>query len=212
MSRPRQPLGPNPPGRLPAAMLRALAAEMSDPGRFSRAKAYARDGAVVDIDVQPGLVQATIQGSRYEPYVASVAVGRTDDTETLLGLIPDRDDVVASCTCPDDATYDGALCKHALATLLVLADEITVEPGVLARWRSGPGELLIGGSARDGDDGTGEPTGPVVDVLADLLKAPAPIPPIDALPRRVVVPMASRQHDDVVAGVLGHALVAMRSR
>ena len=55
-------------------MLRALAAELSDPGRFARAKAYARDGAVVDIEIEPGEVRATIQGSRFEPYVATVFV------------------------------------------------------------------------------------------------------------------------------------------
>ena len=48
MTTPRRLITPHPQGRLPAAMLRALAAEMSDPGRFSRAKAYARDGAVID--------------------------------------------------------------------------------------------------------------------------------------------------------------------
>ncbi|MET0324249.1 MAG: SWIM zinc finger family protein, partial [Ilumatobacteraceae bacterium] len=126
MSRPRSVVGPNPPGRLPAAMLRALAAELSDPGRFSRAKAYARDGAVIDIDIGPGEVRATIQGSRYEPYVASVYVAPSDDHDSLLGLIPDRDEVRATCTCPDDGPYGGAFCKHALATLLALADEATI--------------------------------------------------------------------------------------
>ena len=129
-------------------MLRALAAELSDPGRFSRAKAYARDGAVIDIDIGPGEVRATIQGSRYEPYVASVYVAPSDDHDSLLGLIPDRDELRATCSCPDDGPYGGAFCKHALAALLALADEVTIEPAVLARWRSG-----------DADGGSDEPAG-----------------------------------------------------
>ena len=68
MTAPRRSVGTNPAGRLPAAMLRALAAELSDPGRFTRAKAYARDGAVIDIEVEPGQARGLVQGSRYEPY------------------------------------------------------------------------------------------------------------------------------------------------
>src|SRR5436190_690972 len=112
-------------------MLRALAAEMSDPGRFSRAKAYARDGAVVDIVVEPGEVRGEVQGSRYEPYVATIYAGPAAPGEGLLGLIPERNELFASCTCPDAETF--GVCKHALAVLLVLADEITIEPDVLGR-------------------------------------------------------------------------------
>src|SRR5436190_22411748 len=116
-------------------MLRALAAEMSDPGRFSRAKTYARDGAVIDIVIEPGEVRGEVQGSRYEPYVATVFAAPAGDGQGLLGLIPERGELLASCTCPDADTF-GA-CKHALAVLLVLADEITIEPTVLERWRAG---------------------------------------------------------------------------
>ena len=156
MTRPRQVYGANPPGRLPAAMLRALAAEVSDPGRFSRAKGYARDAAVVDIEVEPGRVRAEVQGSRYEPYVAVVHVAPADDTASLLGLIPDRDELMAECTCPDDAW--GGFCKHAVATLLVLADEVTAAPEVLEAWRSG-----------DPIEPTA-PADPPIDVLAGVLQ------------------------------------------
>ncbi len=156
MTRPRHVYGANPPGRLPAAMLRALAAELSDPGRFSRAKGYARDGAVVDIDVEPGCVRAEVQGSRYEPYVAAVHVAPADDAQSLLGLVPDRDELMAECTCPDDAW--GGFCKHAVAALLVLADEVTAAPEVLTTWRSGePIEVRA-------------PADPPIDVLAGLLR------------------------------------------
>jgi hypothetical protein len=201
MSRPRQAYGSNPPGRLPAAMLRALAAEISDPARFSRAKQYARDGAVVDIDVEPGVARGTVQGSRYEPYVAVVYVAPADDTASLLGLIPDRDELMAECTCPDDAW--GGFCKHAVATLLVLADEATAEPHVLNSWRSG--DPIPELAPR-------QPTAPVPDVLADLLKAPAALPEPAPIPPRLPVTLAAGRYDDDVAAVLADALSVLRSR
>ena len=51
---------------------------------------------------------ATVQGSRYEPYVAVVYVAPADDADSLLGLIPDRDELMAECTCPDDAVAAGS--------------------------------------------------------------------------------------------------------
>ena len=73
MSRPRRSFG-NQPGQLVATMLRALAAEVSDPGRYSRAKAYARDGAVIEIDIRPEVVSGLVLGSRREPYEVLLTV------------------------------------------------------------------------------------------------------------------------------------------
>ena len=86
-------------------MLRALTAELSDPGRFSRAKAYARDGAVVDIEIQPGEVRIEVLGSRYEPYQTRVWATPAEDRTSTIGLVPERDELGAECTCPDDAPY-----------------------------------------------------------------------------------------------------------
>jgi hypothetical protein len=211
-------IGPNPPGRLPAAMLRALAAELSDPGRFSRAKAYARDGAVIDIDISRGEVRATIQGSRYEPYVASVYVTPSDDHDSLLGLIPDRDELQATCSCPDDGPYGGAFCKHALAALLTLADEVTIEPGALAQWRTADPDAEASAIPRRRVDGPGSRPGnaadaDVVDVLVTAVAAPAPIPGPPDLPARLPVTMAARggPHGEDVARVLADALAVLRS-
>jgi hypothetical protein len=182
-------------------MVRALAAELSDPGRFARAKQYARDGAIVDIGVEPGSVRAHVQGSRYEPYVAVVYVAPADDASSLLGLIPDRDELVAECTCPDDAWR--GFCKHAVATLLVLADEATAAPDVLTTWRSGAS------IAPPPDD---ESARPAVDALAGHLAAPAALPDLPAVPPRLPVAMAAGRHDDEVAAVLADALSVLRSR
>ena len=78
-------------------MLRTLAAELADPGRFTRAKAYARDGAVVDIEIEPGVVRAEVQGSRYDPYVTELHVPVADsDGGGLVDLVPDRTELAVA--------------------------------------------------------------------------------------------------------------------
>ena len=201
MSPPRRSFGPNPPGRLAAAMLRALAAELADPGRFTRAKAYARDGAVVDIEIEPGVVRAEIQGSRYDPYLTELHVSAADDARgvrDLVALVPDRNEIAAACTCPDAAPSGGASCKHVLATLLVLADELTIEPDLLSRWRSG-----------DTDARARPPVEPDADLLAGLLGTRGPLPTPPVLPPRLPVAMPAAAGD--TAAVLADALSVLRS-
>ncbi|MFV0309030.1 MAG: SWIM zinc finger family protein [Desertimonas sp.] len=217
--RPRAHFGADPKGRLPATMLRALAAELSDPSRFKRAKAYARDQAVFDIQVDPGVVRGMVQGSRPEPYETGVLVSplpaatRTaaDAAATsAVQLMPGRDDLAVTCTCPDVDTA-GVVCKHALATLLVFADEVSVEPGLLSHWRSGGalGRPSVGRSraiARGEPDREREPLTPVVDVLAERRRGPAPLPPSPAL-----APLARVPVTDDLTEVLALALRSMTS-
>jgi uncharacterized Zn finger protein len=209
MAAPRRLVQPHPQGRLPAAMLRALAAELSDPARFTRAKTYARDGAVTDIVVEPGEARGEVRGSRYEPYVASLHVAPAATGEGLLGLIPDRNEVLLTCSCPDAET-SGA-CKHALAVLLVLADEITIEPDVLERWRGGdPATSRLPATT---DVPAADPA-ERVDVLAALLAAPAPLPAPVELPPRLVVAMAATTdpRDADVAAAVAAAIGVLRAR
>ncbi|MGH2444140.1 MAG: SWIM zinc finger family protein [Chloroflexota bacterium] len=42
--------------------------------RLNRGRSYARHGNVLDIDVQPGLVRAKVQGSRKQPYRVSIGL------------------------------------------------------------------------------------------------------------------------------------------
>ena len=130
-------------------------------------------------------------------------VAPADDRDSLLGLIPDRDEVMATCTCPDEGAISGALCKHALATLLVLADEVTIDTAVLQQWRAGTVGLDVAA-----------PVAPPIDVLAALLAAPAPVPELPDLPPRLPMAMAPRrgQHAEDIAGVLADALAVLRSR
>jgi len=143
VSRPRKPFGANHPGRLPATMVKVLAAEMSDPSRLRRGKQYAKDGSVLDIVIDPGTVTCEIQGSRSMPYIAAVAVKPGDG-------MPLRRDVQYSCTCPDDDNWDGYACKHVVATLFALSDEFLLEPELLDLWR--------GRTSDDTDDRHGDHT------------------------------------------------------
>lgn len=139
MSRPRKPFGAVHPGRLPATMIKVLAAEMSDPSRLRRGKQYAKDGSVLDIIVEPGTVTCEIQGSRPTPYIAAIEVRPGDG-------MPLRRDVSFSCSCPDDDNWDDYACKHVVATLFTLSNEFLVEPELLDVWRNQ--------SAADGTDTT----------------------------------------------------------
>ena len=138
--RPRQAGFGQQPGRLAATMLRALSAELSDPTRYSRGKSYARDGAVIDIEVRPGEVAGEVLGSRRDA-VQGLAVRRpgtaarrrrhlADIAGHVVALIPDRTEIAIECTCPDAG--GGLMCKHAIAMLLVFADEVAIEPELLA--------------------------------------------------------------------------------
>jgi len=128
VSRPRKPFGANHPGRLPATMMKVLAAEMSDPSRLRRGKQYAKDGSVLDIVIDPGTVTCEIQGSRSTPYIAVVAV-------TPGNGMPLRRDVRYTCTCPDSDNWDNYACKHVVATMFTLSDEFLLEPELLDLWR-----------------------------------------------------------------------------
>lgn len=128
MTRPRKPYGAQQPGRLPATMMKVLAAEMSDPQRLRRGKQYAKDGSVLDIVVEAGAVTCEVQGSRSMPYIASLEV-------SLGNGMPLRRDVHAVCNCPDDDNWDDHACKHVLATMFAFADELLIEPELLDVWR-----------------------------------------------------------------------------
>ena len=137
MSRPRKPFGAQQPGRLPATMMKVLAAEMSDPQRLRRGKQYAKDGSVLDIIVESAVVTCEVQGSRATPYIASLEVTTGDG-------MPLRRDVRAVCNCPDDDNWGDHACKHVIATMFVFADELLIEPELLDVWR--------GNESRDTDD------------------------------------------------------------
>ena len=129
MSRPRKPFGTNLPGRLPATMLKVLAAEMSDQPRLARGRRYHQDDAVIDIVIGHGSVTAEVQGGRRDPYIVTIEVDGGSG-------VPRRSEIWATCTCPDDSGTGAHLCKHAVAVMFTLSDEVSIDPELLERWRS----------------------------------------------------------------------------
>ncbi|RLE22351.1 MAG: hypothetical protein DRJ50_07800, partial [Actinobacteria bacterium] len=110
-------------------MMKVLAAEMSDPQRLSRGKKYAKDGSVLDIIIEPGIVTCEVQGTRSTPYIATIEV-------TQGSGMPLRRDVTKRCTCPDDDNWDNYACKHVVATMFTLSNEFLLEPELLDIWRN----------------------------------------------------------------------------
>jgi hypothetical protein len=217
MSPPRRPFGAEQPGRLQATMLKVLAAEMSDPGRLARGKRLRAEDAVVDLVVGHGAATAVGQGSRPDPYVVTLLTraGRS---------VPARRDVTVRCTCPDDDAVGSDACKHAVAALFALADEVSLDTDVLARWRQ------TDTFADDDDDDNNEgrsatplaPRGrdhPVEPATVDRLVAELTSllgPPdgegLPAVPDLAVLDPAAGIPDQLVADVLDDALAHLRVR
>jgi len=75
--------------------------------------------------------------------LAGEVPGELEEVFTAAGmaLLPKRwSDVVARCTCPDDANP----CKHIAATLYVFADRLDSDPWLLLEWRGRTREQILG--------------------------------------------------------------------
>ena len=143
-----------------------------DPNRLGRGKSYARRGSVREHTVEPGLVTASVQGSRLKPYevtvrtnvftdadwdavadIVSAQVGRV--AALLDGELPPEvvDDVRSAGLDLLPTAGDIKLactcpdhanpCKHAAAVCYLLADELDADPFTLLQLRGrGRSELL----------------------------------------------------------------------
>jgi uncharacterized Zn finger protein len=119
-------------------MLEVAVAEVAEPGRLRRGRAYARQGAVVGLDVRPGLLVGRVQGSEHDPYEVLVRVPVVAPEARPTRLVPSRRDLKATCSCPDDDSP----CKHAVAVLTEFARRLSYDPGLLHRWRTGSDEAV----------------------------------------------------------------------
>jgi hypothetical protein len=124
MAVPRIPFGQDQPGKIAATMLKVLAAEMSDPARLSRGQRYHADQAVVDIEVSTGLVVCEVQGARPDPYQVRLQVTGGEG-------VPMRPELRVSCECPDADISMVRACKHGVAAIFTLANEVLIDPEVL---------------------------------------------------------------------------------
>lgn len=135
----------HPVGKLAGTLLSVTVAGLADPARFKRGKEYVSERAVARLDISSGTLEALVMGSRPDPYQVIVGVptvpapADTSDPTAYRGdmtrLVPDGRDLLVSCSCPD---WDDP-CKHAIAALLCLADEVGGRPELILAWRCGEG-------------------------------------------------------------------------
>lgn len=151
----------------------AVIEQCIDPARLARGRSYARRGQVVSVTIEPGLVTAFVQGTRKTPYQIRLGFETVTDeargfilfrfreraaytARLLAGEMPDEIEEIFKesgaplfptketlrrfkCSCPDDATP----CKHIIAVLLLLAEELEEDPFILLRLRGLDKESLI---------------------------------------------------------------------
>lgn len=145
----------------------------SKSNRITRGKRYARKGQVVDLNVENGVVSATVQGARSDPYEITIR-GDALDEETwhqveramadraafaaqLLTeeMPPDIEEVFEACDVSlfpqsyrDMATNctcpDTANpCKHIAAVFYILAEQFDEDPFLIFRWRGRSRDTLL---------------------------------------------------------------------
>jgi uncharacterized Zn finger protein len=144
-------------------------------GRLTRGRAYARKGQVLSLDVTPGVVNGTVQGSRPQPYevwitmrvlppkvwtrVEEVVAGQALFAASLLGgdLPPELEQVVADAggslfpASFADVTMRctcpdwGVPCKHLAAAFYLLAEMFDDDPFRILAWRGRSRAQLLAG-------------------------------------------------------------------
>ena len=146
--------------------------------RLARGRSYARRGQVVSIDVRPGEVAASVQGSRKRPYRVSIVVATLQgpDLHRLQAALVERPVFAASLLAGrmpeniEDAFADVGLslfpsrmsdletdcscpdfanpCKHIAAVYLLLGEEFDRDPFLIFRMRGIERDELLGPDLR----------------------------------------------------------------
>ena len=141
--------------------------------RLERGRAYARAGQVTELDVEPGIVLAKVQGSRYTPYRVrirakvfseyqwrraekAIAARALTLAKLLAGEMPhDIEDVLTACKLTLlPGSYDELRatctcpdaanpCKHLAAVYYILAERFDEDPFALFTWRGVTREELL---------------------------------------------------------------------
>jgi len=154
--------------------------------RLTRGKNYARAGQVLTLDVEPGAVRATVQGSRVKPYKVRVGLSPFEDeiwaevelrlaaqalfsAQLLAGELPaEIEGVFAAAGAPlfphavDDLAMscscpDSAVpCKHIAATFYLLAEAFDDDPFQILHWRGRSRDELLAGLRAEDGQGLTE--------------------------------------------------------
>ncbi|WKU07731.1 SWIM zinc finger family protein [Micromonospora sp. HUAS LYJ1] len=142
--------------------------------RLTRGRAYARRGQVLRLDVSPGRVEASVQGSRPRPYPVTIALPPFPDAlwdrverelagqaffsaRLLAGDLPaELEELFAVAGAPLFPRSVGELtqrcgcpdvavpCKHLAATFYLLAEAFDADPFQLLHWRGRSRDALLG--------------------------------------------------------------------
>jgi hypothetical protein len=169
------------PGKLLATMLSVATAGLLDAVRFRRGREYARSGAVTVLDVEPGSLRGSVQGSRREPYEVEVRTATVPapvgSSPTALAVVaPNATDLWTFCSCPDG---DDGACKHVVAALLCFADEVALRPDLLLAWRApaegGPVPRAVVGSRRPLAEPESSPGPPRAGTVSTLRPGSQPV-------------------------------------
>jgi len=158
-------------------------------GRLNRGRSYARAGQVLALDVSPGLVRATVQGSRPQPYQVTVRLSPYPEpvwqqveaalagqalfsARLLAGEMPaEIEEVFAAASSPlfPSAARDLAMacscpdwqvpCKHLAATFYLLAERFDDDPFQILLWRGRDRQTLLD-NLRGLRAGASDPAGP----------------------------------------------------
>jgi uncharacterized Zn finger protein len=141
--------------------------------RLTRGKNYARRGQVISLDVAPGVVTSSVQGSRKTPYKVSIALPALSElvwakvevtlaeqaihsARLLAGEMPhDLEEVCLAAGAPlfPQRAKDLALscscpdwevpCKHLAATFYLLAESFDEDPFAILLWRGRSRKALL---------------------------------------------------------------------
>ena len=141
--------------------------------RLTRGRNYARRGQVISLEVLPGEVRASVQGSRARPYRVRIALPEFSElvwakaeialseqalpsAKLLAGEVPpELEEIFASAGAPlfpgtareldqHCSCPDGSVpCKHLAATFYLLAEAFDDDPFLILRWRGRDREPLL---------------------------------------------------------------------
>ena len=108
--------------------------------RLPRGRRYVRTGAVIDLQIKKGKIQARVQGTRKTPYKVEIRISPLSErrieeitgkcetrVETLDQLVNgdfEPREISFSCSCPDWAV----MCKHVAASLYGVGARLDEEP------------------------------------------------------------------------------------
>ncbi len=135
--------------------------------RLPRGRTYLRNGHVIDLDIQPGVITSAVAGSQLYKVririkelstaswnaIKKACLGKVDSMVDLLNgklsdeiieilcseMFPSTEELVLFCDCPDYSDF----CKHRAATLYAVGVRLDEDPSLLFVLRGVNGDELF---------------------------------------------------------------------